>query len=116
MAFEDGTAEITLGDEKISLACSVQAARAVSRDLGGFAPAFQRLSNLDQMAFEAVIRAGWPGDEKPPKDLDERIWRQGLASLVPSLVVFLGMLANGGRVVAADTEAPKDASGKNVLN
>lgn len=104
-----GNVIITLAGREEVLTPSVQAAQSISRQAGGIAGAMQAVLKLDLDTIHSVIALGmgFAGTRKPPQDLMERIYRSGLTdnsegALVSRCILYLRVLANGGRMPEDD--------------
>lgn len=96
-----GEVEITLAGQTYTLKPTLAAALAVGR-MGGWIAMARRLGDGDITAAVALIAAGLGKDT--PKNIEELVYREGLARLVDDrfvlinyLQLFNNNLANGGR-------------------
>lgn len=96
MSIDSGTVTITFDGEEYRLLPTIKAAKRISAHFGGFLPALTRLQSLDIDACVAVVRHGLNADDALAKRLDEMVWRANLGALLPSLVEYVLVLANGG--------------------
>jgi hypothetical protein len=97
---------IKLGNEEIVLKPSMQVARIVSRQFNGFANARAALvaENFDAVAF--IIRHGSGMRDREARDLDDKIFEQGLLNgdLLMQLINFVAMLGNRGQPIQLTDE------------
>ncbi len=89
-----GNVDIELAGETVTLRPTLKAAQTISRQGGGIMGAVDRVTRFDLDALTAVVASGL---DKPAKDVAESVWRAGCSTLAPSVIKYLGMLANGGR-------------------
>jgi hypothetical protein len=103
---------INLDGEQLVLRPSLLAAQQLSRAAGGFVELNNRISKLDFDTIVSVVALGLgygAGTTRQPQNLEERVWRTGLAELAVPCVQFVTLLANGGRPLAEahdDTASP----------
>jgi len=94
------TITIKLDGEEIVLKPSLQATRMISRNFNGLGAARQALvaENFDAVAF--VIRMGSGMKDREARDLDEKIYREGLTGdLLVQLIQYVAMLGNKGKMM-----------------
>jgi hypothetical protein len=94
------TINIKLDGEEIILKPSMQAARMISRQFNGMQNARTALTqeNFDAVAF--IIRVGSGMKDREARDLDERIFANGLSGeLLVALINYVAMLGNRGKPV-----------------
>jgi hypothetical protein len=94
-----GDVPIVLDGETVKLTPNLRAAQTLSRVGGGLIELGQRVARIDVDAITTIITLGlgYGGENPPPKDLDEKIFRSGLAKLAAPCVRYLNVLGNGGR-------------------
>jgi hypothetical protein len=95
MQTSQGEVPIKLNGAQVVLRSSLEAAKAVNFAFGGFSPAFRQIVENDLRAFAIIIAAGIGG--KTPEDVENDVYKTGLASLAKPVAKFLGYLSNGGR-------------------
>jgi hypothetical protein len=93
MAIE-GEVEIELDGQKETLRCTLPAARGVNAMGSGFTEVFRRLAAFDLDAYAGVVAAGL---KKKPSEVEEAVYKTGLANLTEALSEFVMLLASGGR-------------------
>jgi len=89
-----GDVQIVLDGETVTLRPSLKAALTISREAGGIMGAFRGLSDLNLDTVTGIIAVGLG---KKPAEIEEAVWRTGIASLVPGCTKFVSIIANGGR-------------------
>ena len=104
-----GDVDIVLEGETFTLRPSLKAAQAISRQAGGIMAAFKGLSDLDLDMATGIIAVGLG---KKPTEVEETVWRTGIASLIPGLTSFLSNIANGGRPSDGGEEAADPQKGE----
>lgn len=102
MAANTGDVDIQLGGEKVTLRCSLRAAKEVSATFGNYAEVFRKLGEFDHFAYVAIVAAGLG---MSPKDVEADVYHTGLRNLVNPLSTYITLLSNGGR-------PPKDDDAK----
>lgn len=107
-SLDDGAVAVTLAGRERRLVPTLAAAKAISRRFGDLNKASERVISRDFGAAVAIVRAGL-ADENFPED---EVWRAGLTRLMPVLVEYVEVLANGGRPLGQDAgrEARPDAA------
>lgn len=85
---------VMLGGREETLRPTLRAAREVNNRLGGFVEAFRRLTNFDLEAYSIIVAAGL---NKKPSEVEEAVYKAGVAMLTEPLAKFVTLLANGGR-------------------
>lgn len=100
-----GDVEIELDGEKVTLRPTLKAAQIISRQAGGIIGAIQALRSLDIDALTGIVAAGLG---KSVKDVEDAVWRRGVADLTPMATRYVTNLANGGR--PADDSGGEEAA------
>lgn len=83
--------------ETVVLKPSLRAAKLISRQNGGYMSASQALMNMDFDAYVNILKVAMGLTEKGAEDIQERVYKTGLAPLAEPLIKFLRNLANGGK-------------------
>lgn len=89
-----GDVQIVLDGETVTLRPTLKAALTISREAGGIMGAFRGLSELNFDVVNGIVAVGLG---KKPADVEDAVWRTGIASLVPGCTKFVSIIANGGR-------------------
>lgn len=109
------TVEIKLDGEPVVLACTLDAAIAISSHFGGFGIAHERAQSLDIDASAVIVRYGAGIDAKAALDLRAKIFRAGLINIMPHLTSYILLLMQGGREIKVDAGSgeakPADSAG-----
>jgi hypothetical protein len=101
-----GEVKIDLGDEVVTLRPTARAVRRLGERFDGIMGIAEALARLRLDAFVEVIAAGAAGSGGPSgstltkeqrAELEDAVFRAGLANLVQPLSRYVGILANGGR-------------------
>lgn len=101
----DGIFRVELNGETIELKATLGAIRSLSNIYGGLAPVRQGIAAENLSVLVAVIRYGAGMNDVDAKNLDNRIFRNGMTGdLLVTLMRFVGALANGGKPVEEDPE------------
>lgn len=106
VAANQGDVEITLGDAKATLRCTVRAAKEVDVFFGDYSTAFRKLIAYNFAAYVAIVAAGLG---KSHKEVEDSVFQTGLIDLVKPLSEYLGLLSNGGRKPSDTPAVAKDA-------
>ena len=80
----NGNVEITLDGDAYTLTPSLRAGMLICDFFGGFLDADQRLKKFDLRALSFVIGAGL--GKSAPKDLDDKVWKTGVAALTGPVI------------------------------
>lgn len=94
---DDGAVEIVLDGAPAQLLPTIMAAKALSRQFGGFGKAIAAIGAMEFDAYLAVAKAGLGLAEDDVDKLTGRIYRTGLLDLIGPFTAYLLRLANGGR-------------------
>ncbi|TPM39378.1 hypothetical protein FJ951_27105 [Mesorhizobium sp. B2-2-3] len=89
-----GDVDIVLEGETFTLRPTLKAAQAISRQAGGIMGALRGLANLDLDVATSIVADGLG---KKPSEVEETVWRTGIANLNADLTRFVMIVANGGR-------------------
>lgn len=103
-----GEVTITLDGSEETLKSTLRAARDVNSACGGFIEAYRKLMAFDFDVYVAIVAAGLG---KKRQDVEEAVFKTGLASLSEPLAEFVGYLSNGGRD-PAEKEKEADKPGE----
>lgn len=95
--FDQGEVSISLNGEIVVLKPSINAWRSISRQYGGMIPASQKLQSFDIDAMVFVIQTGAQLSGDAARNLDRRVYENGIAELLRPLIEYLNLLGNGGR-------------------
>ena len=109
--FATGEVTVDLAGTTYTLRPTLQAARALGRDFGGFAPLLQRIRDLDLDAYVAVIVQGAALERREAKEVPDLVWQSGMIDLLAPTTEFVMILANGGRPLGDEPKVEADASG-----
>lgn len=90
----NGDVTIRLGDETVTLKCTLGAAMKIDQDVGGVVAAFRAVSQGNLSAIGDIIAAG---SGMPNEAAREAAFRAGVASLIDPVTEFVGLCASGGR-------------------
>lgn len=95
--------------ERHVLTASLNCCRSLSRMDGGLLPLAQKVASLDMDTIMTVLYLGlgYYGTRRPPKDLEERIYRTGFVKFTTPCSTLITYVANGGK-------APKDTTGESA--
>lgn len=93
-AANQGDVEIILGDEVVTLRCTLGAAKKVNAAFGDYITAFRRLATFDLSAYISVVAAGL---DKTPKEIEDAVFKNGMTDLNTPLSQYVDLLANGGK-------------------
>lgn len=94
MADSANEVAVSLGGRDEVLRPTLRAAREVNNRLGGFVEAFKRLTNFDLEAYCIIVAAGL---NKKSNEVEDAVFKAGVANLTEPLAKFVTLLANGGR-------------------
>lgn len=97
-----GEVEITLAGKKLTLRCSLRAARTVSGMSGGFMEAYRRIAGYDMATYVALVAAGLDKRGEAAVGIEEQVYDTGLEALMAPLTKYVGLLMNGGREVRSE--------------
>lgn len=89
-----GEVTITLSGREETLKSTLRAARDVNAACGGFIEAYRKLMAFDFEAYVAIVASGLG---KKRQEVEDDVFKTGLASLSEPLAEFVGYLSNGGR-------------------
>lgn len=89
-----GEVTITLNGREETLKSTLRAARDVNAACGGFMEAYRKLMAFDLEAYVAIVAAGLG---KKRQEVEDDVFKTGLAPLSEPLAEFVGYLSNGGR-------------------
>ena len=103
-AINEGEVAVTLDGEEVVLRSTFQAAKTISKGMGGYTEAIRRVAAADQTAYAAIIAAG--ARRKHDDALEEAVYKTGLGDLAGPLVEYLVLLQNGGRDPSKAGDAP----------
>jgi hypothetical protein len=107
----DGIFPIELNGERIELKATLGAMRQLTALFHGLAPVRQGIIDQDLSVMVAVIRYGAGLTDAEAKNLDNRIFRHGLGTdLLLGLLRYVAALANGGKPVDENDDAPVAAA------
>lgn len=108
----EGEVEIDLNGTKLTLKPTLAAIKALSRTHGGMNAVIQGLIGQNFETAVAVIRFGANMSDRDARNLEDRVFRNGLTTeLLTRLIEYVGMLANGGKpVVAAEPEPASEGN------
>lgn len=93
-----GIVTIQLEGKAVELEPTMEACMAVSRIAGGIGSAIERVSRLDFDTIVEIIAHGMglnPGQRD--RQLRPAVFAEGLIKLAPDVILFLRIIANGGR-------------------
>lgn len=108
-----GNIEVQLGEHRLVLRPTLNAALNISRMQGGIRGALDKVAAMDLDAIVSVIRLGIGAEEsRRLKNLDELVFSNGLmdsqGEVLGRCLEFLAVLARGGR--PADDESAGEGS------
>ncbi len=89
----DGEVEIKLDGKPETLRSSLGAAKRVN-GMGGFAQVLNKLQAFDLEYYVGVVSAGLG---RKPHEVEEAVYKTGLPMLAGDLMVYVNLLANGGK-------------------
>ena len=104
--------DIELDGETVTLVPTLGAAMQVNKFFGGFLEADRRIKQFDLEATQIVVAFGL--GKAAPKNVNELVWKTGLAKLVAPAIEFVGILANGGKRFVAEEEKPEEKPAGNA--
>jgi hypothetical protein len=96
-----GQVDITLGNDTLTLAPTIEAMTKISRTFGGMKPAIDRVLALDIDAFTVIIATGAGLSGNKAAGLGDKVWKHGMDNLVGGLTDYLLILRNGGRPLSS---------------
>lgn len=105
-----GDVPVVIDGVEYVLKPSYHAARTISTQSGGIAGAIERVVRLDIETIISVLSLGlgYSQGNRQPKDFPDRVWRTGFTDdtggLAERCVLYLRVLAAGGRMPKTDTE------------
>ncbi len=105
----DGEVVITIDGVEKLLKPTFGAARTISQKYGGLQGAVDRIARLDMEAVVDIIQLGlgYTAGRRPPSDLAEKIWKEGLTDatggLAEKCITYLHILMGGGRIGEPDS-------------
>lgn len=108
---DEGIVRLSLGGEEVELLPTLKAIKRISAAFGGITNALAKIQALDFEAYVTVIKHGALADDALAKRLDELVFATRPVRLMPDLVRYLMILANGGRPLSDDDAASAEAEG-----
>jgi hypothetical protein len=105
-AANQGDVEITLGEDKVTLRCTLRAAKDINAAFGSFSDAHRRVSAFDLAAFVTIIAFG---ANKQAKAIEDTVFQTGMNSLLDPLKSYIELLANGGKPTEAKSAGDEPA-------
>lgn len=118
----DGEVTITLGGQDKLLKPTFGAARTISAKYGGLQGAVNRIAQLDMEAIIDVVTLGlgYSQRRRPPSDLGEQIWKEGLTdttgSLAEKCITYLHILMGGGRLPDPNASELDDEEERDIVD
>lgn len=103
----DGLVPIQLGRAPAVLTPTLSAAMGLCREHGSFGALLDKVASYDLDACASVVLHGL--GRTPHVDEAwtlQEVFDAGMVALVPLLIRFIGILANGGRPIPAEEEKP----------
>lgn len=88
---------IILDGQPRELQATPNAGLRLSRAYDGFSPLLLRLRNLDLDAMAMVVMVGLNVKDSEAKTIPEKVFSAGVGTLLPPLVEYITILANGGQ-------------------
>jgi hypothetical protein len=113
-----GETLLTIGEETYVLRPTLRKHAIISRRFGGIAKARQAIQDEDFDAIVFLIRNGTDMSDRDAKNLDDRVWKNGLdIDLLLPLFKYVAILNNGGRPLDSEMEQVFRSGGmKDVTN
>lgn len=93
---KDGSVTIIIDGEERQLIPTVKAALNLNRIYGGLTVVLERVKVWDIDAIVNVVRLGLNLTDKESKDLPQRVYDAGIINLLPAVLGYVFVLANGG--------------------
>ncbi|MFG1282281.1 hypothetical protein [Xanthobacter autotrophicus] len=100
----EGHVRIPLAGTEGELVPSLGAAMTLCRDHGSFAALIDKLASYDMMAGIDVVHCGLARTSEQREETRGQVYETGMVVLVPHLIHFVGILANGGRPLPKEGE------------
>ncbi len=112
---DHGTVDVEVGTELYTLTFNLKAVKRIEKMFGGILPAMHEVQKCSLQAVTQVIVAGAGLALKPSamEELEEEIYRQGIISVTPPLIEYLGALLNPAAKTAEQQEAAAAADATN---
>ncbi|SHM46468.1 hypothetical protein SAMN05216593_10138 [Pseudomonas asturiensis] len=112
---DHGTVDVEVGTELYTLTFNLKAVKRIEKMFGGILPAMHEVQKFSLQAVTQVIIAGAGLALKPSamEELEEEIYRQGIISVTPPLIEYLGALLNPAAKTAEQQEAAAAADATN---
>jgi len=93
-----GDVIIMLDDQEYTLKPTLRASQAISRRFGGLVKAVEQIQSFDTDAIVTVVAAALSiNNPRELQDMAEKIFNEGVNSVAPKVIEYLGVLTNGGR-------------------
>lgn len=111
-----GEVYVSLDGEELILKPTILAARAVSRQFGGFGGALTQLGTANLDTLVAIIRIGANLDDRKARNLDQKVFDEmgrqdgAFGDLLGKAIRFVAILQNGGRPLPDDEAREADQS------
>ncbi len=109
-----GEIYLSLDGEELILKPTILAARAISRQFGGFGGALTSLGTANLDVLVAIIRIGANLDDRKARGLDEKVFAEmgradgAFGELLVKAMRFVALLQNGGRPLPDDEAREAD--------
>ncbi|QHF02448.1 hypothetical protein N015_08505 [Pseudomonas asturiensis] len=109
---DHGTVDVEVGTELYTLTFNLKAVKRIEKMFGGILPAMHEVQKFSLQAVTQVIVAGAGLALKPSamEELEEEIYNQGIISVTPPLIEYLGALLNPAAKTAEQQEAAAAAA------
>lgn len=91
-----GEVDIVLDGNAVTLKSSLAAAKRINAG-GGYINVLGKIGAMDHDVYVLVVAAGL---DKKPGDVEQAVYRTGLANLAQSLITYVEYIVNGGKPIA----------------
>ena len=88
---------LDLGEEVYFLVPTLSAIKKINRQFGNLQNCFTKLRGMDFVSMVYIAQVGSDARGDYGKELENQIYRAGLAEAIGPLIEYVGILINGGR-------------------